>query len=163
MEQDYTQDSFTHTLLFSGSDVEDQRRSWVAEPSEISSPPDKEGIPLPPTKPRIWSMAELAVSKSSYVGCGWELYCTVLYCTEHCTVSRDEAGPFLPDCQQPVQALYTSVIHLVSKKQELDRFLISTIIKSTNFTLLYQLFSYEILRRLHFSKSKWKSSVNCQK
>merc|ERR1719384_2686653 len=51
-----------------GSDVEDQRRSWVAEPSEISSPgstspPDKEGIPLPPTKPRIWSMAELAVSK----------------------------------------------------------------------------------------------------
>jgi hypothetical protein len=58
-----------------GSDVEDQRRSWVAEPSEISSPgstspPDKEGIPLPPTKPRIWSMAELAVSKSSYVGCG---------------------------------------------------------------------------------------------
>ena len=62
--------------LFAGSDVEDQRRSWVAEPSEISSPgstgspPDKEGIPLPPTKPRIWSMAELAVSKSSYVGCG---------------------------------------------------------------------------------------------
>merc|ERR1711953_1252640 len=58
-----------------GSDVEDQRRSWVAEPSEISSPgstspPDKEGIPLPPTKPRIWSMAELAVSTSSYVGCG---------------------------------------------------------------------------------------------
>lgn len=56
-------------------DVEDQRRSWTGDhPSSdhLSSAPleSKEGIPLPPTKPRIWSMAELAVSKSSYVGCG---------------------------------------------------------------------------------------------
>merc|ERR1719356_598868 len=66
-DNSFTKDEKPNAL---GSDVEDQRRSWVAEPSEISSPPDKEGIPLPPTKPRIWSMAELAVSKSSYVGCG---------------------------------------------------------------------------------------------
>merc|ERR1719251_628151 len=67
-DNSFTKDDVKPNVL--GSDVEDQRRSWVAEPSEISSPPDKEGIPLPPTKPRIWSMAELAVSKSSYVGCG---------------------------------------------------------------------------------------------
>merc|ERR1712113_1207802 len=60
-DNSFTEDEKPNAL---GSDVEDQRRSWVAEPSEISSPPDKEGIPLPPTKPRIWSMAELAVSKS---------------------------------------------------------------------------------------------------
>jgi len=67
-DNSFTKDDVKPNVL--GSDVEDQRRSWVAEPSEISSPPDKEGIPLPPTKPRIWSMAELAVSKPSYVGCG---------------------------------------------------------------------------------------------
>jgi len=67
-DNSFTKDEKPNAL---GSDLEDQRRSWVAEPSELSSPPaDKEGIPLPPTKPRIWSMAELAVSKSSYVGCG---------------------------------------------------------------------------------------------
>jgi len=52
---------------------EDQRSSWMVEGSELGSgslPESKDGIPLPPTKPRIWSMAELAVSKSSYVGCG---------------------------------------------------------------------------------------------
>ena len=54
------------------SDHEDQRSSWIVEGSELGSSPGegKDGIPLPPTKPRIWSMAELAVSKSSYVGCG---------------------------------------------------------------------------------------------
>lgn len=62
--------SFTREEKPNALDLEDQRHSWVMEPSEISSPPDKDGIPLPPTKPRIWSMAELAVSKSSYVGCG---------------------------------------------------------------------------------------------
>lgn len=62
--------SFTREDKPNALDVEDQRHSWVVEPSELSSPPDKDGIPLPPTKPRIWSMAELAVSKSSYVGCG---------------------------------------------------------------------------------------------
>ena len=57
------------------SEHEDQRSSWMVEGSELGSgslPESKDGIPLPPTKPRIWSMAELAVSKSSYVGCGWE-------------------------------------------------------------------------------------------
>merc|ERR1712203_1326745 len=51
---------------------EDQRSSWMVEGSELGSGggESKDGIPLPPTKPRIWSMAELAVSKSSYVGCG---------------------------------------------------------------------------------------------
>jgi len=63
--------SFTREEKPNALDLEDQRHSWVVEPSELSSPPDKDGIPLPPTKPRIWSMAELAVSKSSYVGCGW--------------------------------------------------------------------------------------------
>merc|ERR1711997_600807 len=62
--------SFTREEKPNALDLEDQRHSWVVEPSELSSPPDKDGIPLPPTKPRIWSMAELAVSKSSYVGCG---------------------------------------------------------------------------------------------
>eukprot|EP00090_Calanus_glacialis_P029169 TRINITY_DN4680_c0_g1_i1.p1 TRINITY_DN4680_c0_g1~~TRINITY_DN4680_c0_g1_i1.p1 ORF type:complete len:331 (-),score=69.57 TRINITY_DN4680_c0_g1_i1:531-1523(-) len=62
--------SFTREEKPNALDLEDQRHSWVMEPSEISSPPDKAGIPLPPTKPRIWSMADLAVSKSSYVGCG---------------------------------------------------------------------------------------------
>jgi len=62
--------SFTREEKPNALDIEDQRHSWVVEPSELSSPPDKDGIPLPPTKPRIWSMAELAVSKSSYVGCG---------------------------------------------------------------------------------------------
>merc|ERR1719192_169739 len=49
---------------------EDQRSSWMVEGSELGSGggESKDGIPLPPTKPRIWSMAELAVSKSSYVG-----------------------------------------------------------------------------------------------
>lgn len=53
-------------------DHEDQRSSWIVEGSELGSSPGegKDGIPIPPTKPRIWSMAELAVSKSSYVGCG---------------------------------------------------------------------------------------------
>jgi len=64
-------------------EIEDQRTAnWVAEPTDMTSPassgelrsPDSKlmlpGIPLPPTKPRIWSMAEMAVSKSSYVGCG---------------------------------------------------------------------------------------------
>lgn len=52
---------------------EDQRSSWVVEGSDLGSAgpvETKDGIPIPPTKPRIWSMAELAVSKSSYVGCG---------------------------------------------------------------------------------------------
>jgi len=51
---------------------EDQRGSWMVEGSELGTggTGEKDGIPLPPTKPRIWSMAELAVSKSSYVGCG---------------------------------------------------------------------------------------------
>merc|ERR1719373_721769 len=62
--------SFTREEKPNALDLEDQRHSWVVEPSELSTPPDKDGIPLPPTKPRIWSMAELAVSKSSYVGCG---------------------------------------------------------------------------------------------
>jgi hypothetical protein len=43
----------------------------VVGPGELTpTPQDKDGVPLPPSKPRIWSMAELAVSKSSYVGCG---------------------------------------------------------------------------------------------
>lgn len=62
-------------LMLLLSEHEDQRSSWMVEGSELGSgslPESKDGIPLPPTKPRIWSMAELAVSKSSYVGCGWE-------------------------------------------------------------------------------------------
>lgn len=53
-------------------DHEDQRSSWIGDGSELGSggAETKDGIPIPPTKPRIWSMAELAVSKSSYVGCG---------------------------------------------------------------------------------------------
>ena len=50
------------------------RPPWVVTPGGVEltpSPPHKDGVPLPPTKPRIWSMAELAVSKPSYgVGCG---------------------------------------------------------------------------------------------
>ena len=59
-------------LMFILSEHEDQRSSWMVEGSELGSGggESKDGIPLPPTKPRIWSMAELAVSKSSYVGCG---------------------------------------------------------------------------------------------
>ena len=60
-------------LMLLLSEHEDQRSSWMVEGSELGSgslPESKDGIPLPPTKPRIWSMAELAVSKSSYVGCG---------------------------------------------------------------------------------------------
>jgi len=60
---------------------EDQRSpSWVVEPGQMTNPSSGDlpssdgklipGIPLPPTKPRIWSMADLAVSKSPYVGCG---------------------------------------------------------------------------------------------
>ena len=57
--------------IFSVSEHEDQRASWVVGPGELTpTPQDKDGVPLPPSKPRIWSMAELAVSKSSYVGCG---------------------------------------------------------------------------------------------
>jgi len=53
------------------TDVEDQRSSWVVGPAtDMTQAADKDGVPLPPSKPRIWSMAELAVSKSSYVGCG---------------------------------------------------------------------------------------------
>ena len=62
-------------LMLLLSEHEDQRSSWMVEGSDLGSgslPESKDGIPLPPTKPRIWSMAELAVSKSSYVGCGWE-------------------------------------------------------------------------------------------
>lgn len=74
--------SFTREDKPNSLDNEDQRApSWVVEPSELTNPgsggdlrsPEGKllpGIPLPPTKPRIWSMAELAVSKSSYVGCG---------------------------------------------------------------------------------------------
>ena len=60
-------------LMLLLSEHEDQRSSWMVEGSDLGSgslPESKDGIPLPPTKPRIWSMAELAVSKSSYVGCG---------------------------------------------------------------------------------------------
>ncbi len=57
--------------VFPVSEHEDQRASWVVGPGELTATPqDKDGVPLPPSKPRIWSMAELAVSKSSYVGCG---------------------------------------------------------------------------------------------
>jgi len=60
------------------SDGEDQRSPWVSGLGgglggvELTQGvPDKDGVPLPPSKPRIWSMAELAVSKPSYgVGCG---------------------------------------------------------------------------------------------
>jgi len=58
------------------TEVEDQRAasSWVVGPGvELTQAglQDKDGVPLPPSKPRIWSMAELAVSKPSYgVGCG---------------------------------------------------------------------------------------------
>lgn len=49
------------------------RPPWMVTPGGVEltpSPPQKDGIPLPPTKPRIWSMAEMAVSKPSYsVGC----------------------------------------------------------------------------------------------
>ena len=62
-------------LMLIFSEHEDQRSSWMVEGSELGSGggESKDGIPLPPTKPRIWSMAELAVSKSSYVGCGWKV------------------------------------------------------------------------------------------
>ena len=42
------------------SEHEDQRSSWMVEGSELGSGggESKDGIPLPPTKPRIWSMAE---------------------------------------------------------------------------------------------------------
>ena len=59
-------------IFYPIADVEDQRSSsWVVGPAtDMTTGADKDGVPLPPSKPRIWSMAELAVSKSSYVGCG---------------------------------------------------------------------------------------------
>ena len=62
-----------YLIYISFSDLEDQRSSWVVGPGdmrELTQPTVKDGVPLPPSKPRIWSMAELAVSKSSYIGCG---------------------------------------------------------------------------------------------
>ncbi|XP_023324401.1 homeobox protein caupolican [Eurytemora carolleeae] len=70
-EEDLQEHSFKEEK--SHSDLEDQRSSWVVGPGdmrELTQPTVKDGVPLPPSKPRIWSMAELAVSKSSYIGCG---------------------------------------------------------------------------------------------
>ena len=62
------------SYFVSESEEHHQRPPWVVTPGGVEltpSPPHKDGVPLPPTKPRIWSMAELAVSKPSYgVGCG---------------------------------------------------------------------------------------------
>ena len=70
--ESFTQITKRECLMLILSEHEDQRSSWMVEGSELGSGggESKDGIPLPPTKPRIWSMAELAVSKSSYVGCG---------------------------------------------------------------------------------------------
>lgn len=71
-DEDEGDNSFNREDKPNALEHEDQRSSWMVEGSELGSGggESKDGIPLPPTKPRIWSMAELAVSKSSYVGCG---------------------------------------------------------------------------------------------
>ena len=100
------------------SEHEDQRSSWMVEGSELGSgslPESKDGIPLPPTKPRIWSMAELAVSKSSYVGCGWEAKKKKPFQKQPLSLSPSlplEALPKLRHVQTP--PLNTVIIHQLS-------------------------------------------------
>lgn len=100
------------------SEHEDQRSSWMVEGSELGSgslPESKDGIPLPPTKPRIWSMAELAVSKSSYVGCGWEAKKKKPFQKQPLPLSPSlplEALPKLRHVQTP--PLNTVIIHQLS-------------------------------------------------